>query len=51
MTNDQLIAMLFPVGAGIAAVIAGYVGLKWIAPRPVDEPKQALDESALREKA
>ncbi|MGJ5178075.1 hypothetical protein ACQR16_08260 [Bradyrhizobium oligotrophicum] len=34
MTTSQLIALLFPVLAGGAAVTAGYAALRWIAPQP-----------------
>jgi hypothetical protein len=43
MTNHQLIAMFFPVLAGGAAVAAGYIGIKFIAPQPVEEPVRAPD--------
>jgi hypothetical protein len=33
MTTNQLIAMLFPVLAGGAAVATGYAAIRWIAPR------------------
>jgi hypothetical protein len=33
MTTNQLIAMLFPVLAGGAAVATGYAAIRWIGPR------------------
>jgi hypothetical protein len=46
MTTNQLIAMLFPVFGGLAAVTAAFAGVKWIAPPRTEQLPEGAGAAA-----
>ncbi|MGJ4888183.1 hypothetical protein ACQR1Y_08315 [Bradyrhizobium sp. HKCCYLRH3099] len=44
MASLQLIAMMFPVFAGVGAVATVYAALRWIAPHPNRQAAGASDQ-------